>query len=440
MYGSFARMSDAGSIAPSVDSSIQIIPAPPPEPVELVVLDAEGDDVEMDVAGGSDDDSDETDPSEDPDWTPAVVDAPQPIVPAAPLAVRPVRAIRDFPDGCAGPSRPVPAQSDAAESPFRRQAHAEHEPAPVPHIHVPAGMRLLPIPRGRNGWISDDSDDESVGSVGHMLVPEIQAAQEEPVAPMLEDAPADPIAPPAPEPLPQEEPAPAALIHEGSPARSSELHRAGLEAFATASPPTPPVVVSTPEWATVSEPLIAPLAEPMPPPTIAMTIPIPTIPSMTPAPYPLGAGDPYLMPHHFSIRPPSFLLPHIPVPFPFGPFPSSHPDIPGPSQPPRTTPLSGPAWSTAITLERDFQTLADTVQRTVTQVEHQTRLMWTRMIDARDALAHYAEELLSLDAQCGITGDAHFAHRHFLYERIMKISMTISTHAPQYQYPPPPPQ
>src|ERR1043165_5325757 len=438
-------MSNAGSIAPSYDSSLQIIPAPPPEPAELVVLSSGDEDVEMGVAadGAGDDSSDETDPSEDPHWAPAVIDAPLPIMPAAPLAVHPVRAIRDFPEGCAGPSRPNPAQSDAAESPFRRQAHAEHEPAPVPHIHVPASMRLLPIARGRNGWISDDSDDESVGSVGHMLVPEIPADQEEPVAPMLEDAPADPVAPPAPlEPIPQEEPAPTALVHEGSPARSSELHRAGMEAFATASPPTPPVVVSTPEWATVTEPLVAPLAEPIPPPTIAMTIPIPTIPSMTPAPYPLGAGDPYMMPPHFSIRPPGFtpLLPHIPVPAPFGPFPSTHPDIPGPSHRHRMTPPSGPAQTSTITLEQDFQTLVNTVQRTVNQVEQQTRLMWARMIDTRDALAHYAEELLRMDAQSGITGDAHWAHRQFLYERITEISMTISMYAPQYQYPPPPPQ
>src|ERR1044071_8289344 len=202
MYGSFARMSDAGSIAPSIDSSIQVIPAPPPEPVKLVVLDAEDEDVEMNADGGSDDDSDETDPSEDPDWAPAVVDAPLPIVPAAPLAPRPIRAIRDFPEGCAGPSRPIPARSETVESPFDRQAHVEHEPAPLPHIHVPPGMRLMPISRGRNGWISDDSDDESVASVEHMLVPEIPAVQEEPVAPMIEDAPADPIAPPATLPPP----------------------------------------------------------------------------------------------------------------------------------------------------------------------------------------------------------------------------------------------
>jgi hypothetical protein len=104
------------------------------------------------------------------------------------------------------------------------------------------------------------------------------------------------------------------------------------------------------------------------------------------------------------------------------------------------TPPSGPAQTSTITLEQDFQTLVNTVQRTVNQVEHQTRLMWARMIDTRDALAHYAEELLRMDAQSGITGDAHWAHRQFLYERISEISMTISMYAPQYQYPPPPPQ
>ena len=124
MYGSFARMSDAGSIAPSYDSSIQIIPAPPAEPIELVVLDPEDDEMEIDAAveGAGGDSSDETDPSEDPAWAPAegdVVDLPMaeapqadlPIVPfqAAPLPVLPLQAIRDFPEGCAGPSRPVPA-------------------------------------------------------------------------------------------------------------------------------------------------------------------------------------------------------------------------------------------------------------------------------------------------------------------------------------------
>ena len=61
-------MSNAGSVAPSYDSSLQIIPAPPAEPIEVVILDPEDDEMEVDAAmeGADGDSSDETDPSEDP--------------------------------------------------------------------------------------------------------------------------------------------------------------------------------------------------------------------------------------------------------------------------------------------------------------------------------------------------------------------------------------
>ena len=176
-------MSNAESAASSYDNSIQILPPPP---IEVVVLDPEDDDMEVDAAvGGADgDSSDETDPSEDPAWAPAggdvaavadlpMAEAPQadlPLVPfqTAPLPAHPIRAVRDFPVGCAGPSRPAPTQSETVESPFDRHAHVDREPLPTPHIPVPPGMRLVPLARGQNGWISDDSDDESVASVDHI--------------------------------------------------------------------------------------------------------------------------------------------------------------------------------------------------------------------------------------------------------------------------------
>jgi len=171
-------MSNTESHAPSYDSSLQILPPPP---IEVVVLDPEDDDMEVDAAveGVDNGSSDETDPSEDPNWTPTVDDAtaaadlpmaeaPQadlPLLPlpTAPLPVRPIRAVRDFPTGCAGPSRPT--RSETVESPLGRRTH---EPLPIPRIPVPPGMRLVPIARGRNGWISDDSGDESVASVEHV--------------------------------------------------------------------------------------------------------------------------------------------------------------------------------------------------------------------------------------------------------------------------------
>src|ERR1043165_3404807 len=179
-------MSNAESAAPSYDSSIQILPPPP---IEVVVLDPEYDDMEVDAAmGGADSDSsEETDPSEDPEWAPAggdmaaiadlpMAEAPQadlPLVPlpAAPLPPHPIRAVRDFPADCAGPSRPAPTRSETVESPFDRHAHVDHEPLPAPHIPVPPGMRLVPLARGQNGWISDDSDDKSVASVDHIAIP-----------------------------------------------------------------------------------------------------------------------------------------------------------------------------------------------------------------------------------------------------------------------------
>src|ERR1043165_7162291 len=244
-------MSDAGSVAPSYDSSLQIIPAPPAEPIEVVILNPEDDEMEVDAAmeGADGDSSDETDPSEDPAWAPAgddmavVADLPMaeadlPLVPfqAAPLPALPIRAVRDFPVGCAGPSRPVPTQSETVESPYDRLAHVDREPLPTPLIPVPPGMMLVPVPRGHNGWISDDSDDESTASVEHIAVPIPPADQEEHVAPMIEHATTAPATlPTIPEPVPQDGPVPTGHILEGSSARSSELHRAGVTAYATAS-------------------------------------------------------------------------------------------------------------------------------------------------------------------------------------------------------------
>src|ERR1044071_8595261 len=361
MYGSFARMSDAGSVAPSYDSSIQIIPAPPAEPIEVVVLDPEDDDMEVDAAieGADGDSSDETDPSEDPAWAPAggdvaavadlpVAEAPQadlPLVPfqAAPLPVRPIRAVRDFPVGYAGPSRPAPTQSETVESPFDRHAHVDREPLPTPHIPVPPGMRLVPVARGHNGWISDDSDDESTASVEHITVPIPPADLEEHVAPMIGHATTAPAALLAlPEPVPQDEPASAGHILEGSSACSSELHRVGLAAHATASPPTPTIVISAPEWVAVTQPLMVPLAELIVPSPVSMTLPITTFPTLPPlpemlptpppapftmdagvpflipplAPYTLGAGDPYQVPPYFFTGLPGFAPPFTPYLYP----------------------------------------------------------------------------------------------------------------------------
>ena len=211
-------MSNAGSVAPSYDSSLQIIPAPPAEPIEVVILDPEDDEMEVDAAmeGADGDSSDETDPSEDPAWAPAgddmaaVADLPMaeadlPLVPfqAAPLPALPIRAVRDFPVGCAGPSRPIPTQSETIDSPYDRRAPVDREPLPTPPIPVPSGMRLVPVCRGHNGWISDDSDDESTASVEHIAVPIPPAGQEEHVAPMTGHATTTPATlPTMPEPVP----------------------------------------------------------------------------------------------------------------------------------------------------------------------------------------------------------------------------------------------
>src|ERR1043165_9192916 len=316
-------MSNAESAAPSYDSSIQILPPPP---IEVVVLDPEDDDMEVDAAvGGADgDSSDETDPSEDPAWAPAggdvaavadlpMAEAPQadlPLVPfqAAPLPALPLRAVRDFPVGCAGPSRPVPTQSETVESPYDRHAPVDREPLPTPLIPVPTGMRLVPVCRGHNGWISDDSDDESTASVEHIAVPIPPAGQEEHVAPMIGHATPTPATlPTMPEPIPQDGPASTGHILEGSSARSSELHRAGLAAHATASPPTPTTVISAPEWVAATQPLMVPLAELIVPSPISMTLPITTfptlpplpemLPTLPPAPFTMDAGAPFLIPH-----------------------------------------------------------------------------------------------------------------------------------------------
>ena len=170
-----------------------------------------------------------------------------------------------------------------------------------------------------------------------------------------------------------------------------------------------------------------------------MTTHAPIVPITPPPHFTLGLGDPYVNSNPYLVPP--YFPSTLPVPDIVGPSQPAPSMVAGHARAHITTPLPPAAVSSLQTIEQNFQALTETIQRTATHTDYQMRVTWARIMDASAMLSSFADDLLRMDAQRGITGAEHEDRMRYFYDQIAAINLAISLNAPQYSYqPPPPPQ